>query len=143
MNISNLPGAGAAGGIGGAMHAFLRGKLMRGIDVILDAVDFENKIDDRDLILTGEGKMDAQTGMGKALGGILDVAKSKNIPVIGIAGTVENSAMLNETGFTALFSIVNGPVTLEKAMNKEYASESVRNIVTQVIRLIETFNSKK
>lgn len=136
VDISQLPGAGAAGGLGGGIKAFLNASLLSGSDVILDIFKFNELLTDADLILTGEGKIDAQTRSGKALSGILKRAKKANVPVIVLAGAVEDSIALNEDGYTAVFSIQSEPVTIEKAMSKDYASQNIKNLVIQIMRII-------
>ena len=88
IDVESIPGAGAAGGLGGGFAAFLEAKLMSGIQMVLEAIRFREMIKDADLIITGEGKLDAQTVMGKAPCGILDVAASQGISVIAIGGFV-------------------------------------------------------
>ncbi|WP_204184321.1 glycerate kinase family protein [Staphylococcus sp. GDX8P19P] len=118
--ISNIEGAGAAGGTAGGMLAFLNAELKRGIELVVDFVNFKDIIKENeiDLIITGEGKIDGQTSGGKVISGIAQIAKSYQIPVIAIGGTVERPlSALHEQGLTAAFSIANGPITLEEAMN--------------------------
>ncbi|MCJ0913825.1 MULTISPECIES: glycerate kinase [Mammaliicoccus] len=118
--ISNIEGAGAAGGTAGGMLAFLNAELKRGIELVVDFVNFKDIINENeiDLIITGEGKIDGQTSGGKVISGIAQIAKSYQIPVIAIGGTVEMPlSALYEQGLTAAFSIANGPMTLEDAMN--------------------------
>ncbi|MBF9296753.1 glycerate kinase [Mammaliicoccus sciuri] len=118
--ISNIEGAGAAGGTAGGMLAFLNAELKRGIELVVDFVNFKDIINENeiDLIITGEGKIDGQTSGGKVISGIAQIAKSYQIPVIAIGGTVEMPlSALHEQGLTAAFSIANGPMTLEDAMN--------------------------
>ncbi|CAG7913811.1 Glycerate 3-kinase [Mammaliicoccus sciuri] len=120
QEISNIEGAGAAGGTAGGMLAFLNAELKRGIELVVDFVNFKDIIKENeiDLIITGEGKIDGQTSGGKVISGIAQIAKSYDIPVIAIGGTVEMPlSALHEQGLTAAFSIANGPMTLEDAMN--------------------------
>lgn len=118
--ICNIEGAGAAGGTAGGMLAFLNAELKRGIELVVDFVNFKDIIEENeiDLIITGEGKIDGQTFGGKVISGIAQIAKSYQIPVIAIGGTVEMPlSALHEQGLTAAISIANGPITLEEAMN--------------------------
>lgn len=118
--ICNIEGAGAAGGTAGGMLAFLNAELKRGIELVVDFVNFKDIIKENeiDLIITGEGKIDGQTSGGKVISGIAQIAKSYQIPVIAIGGTVESPlSALHEQGLTAAFSIANGPMSLEEAMN--------------------------
>ena len=134
-DIDAIPGAGAAGGLGGGFLAFLPATLKPGIQMVLEALDFDRRIQHADLIITGEGKLDRQTGMGKTPSGILKAGKLQQIPVIALGGAVEESDALLQQGFLAVFSIQPGPVTLEQAMEHEFAYKQVARIVEQIIRL--------
>lgn len=139
VDIAILPGAGAAGGMGGGLLPFLRATLKPGIDAILDILHFEESLLEADLIFTGEGKLDAQTGMGKALGGILQMAQERNVPVIALGGAVEATAQLNEMGFTAVLPIQPAPVSLDQAMKKEFTLDNIERTVAQLVRIIQRF----
>jgi len=134
-DIDAIPGAGAAGGMGGGFLAFLPATLKPGIQMVLEALDFENHIHNADLIITGEGKLDRQTGMGKTPAGILEVAKRRHIPVVAIGGAVEETDSLIQQGFLAVMAIQPGPVSLEQAMNPSFAKKQVERIVEQIIRI--------
>ena len=136
-DIAHLPGAGAAGGMGGGLQAFLNAELKSGIDIVLDLTRFDEALSGADVVLTGEGKIDAQTGMGKALSGVLKRAQMAAVPVIGIGGSIEEVEQLNQLGFTALFSIQSAPVSLDQAMQNEYAMQHLNQTVVQVLRLLE------
>lgn len=140
MDVSQLPGAGAAGGMGGGLLPFLHANLQSGIEVILKTLRFEELVRQADLILTGEGKLDSQTGMGKALDGILRVGSRCQVPVIALGGAVESADALNDMGFTAVLPIQACPVTLEQAMQPELAKENIERTVRQVARIIKQFN---
>ena len=140
MDIAFIPGAGAAGGIGGGLLPFIQAELKSGIDVILDILHFREALQGADLIFTGEGKLDAQTGMGKALGGILKEARKENVPVIALGGGVEATEQLNKMGFTAVLSIQPAPVSLDKAMQQKFTLDNVERTVTQLIRIIKQFS---
>ena len=84
--------------------------------------------------------MDAQTGMGKALGGILKEARKENVPVIALGGGVEATEQLNKMGFTAVLSIQPAPVSLDKAMQQKFTLDNVERTVTQLIRIIKQFS---
>ena len=133
--IDTVPGAGAAGGLGGGFLAFLPATLKPGIKMVLEALDFDSRIQNADLIITGEGKLDRQTGMGKTPAGILEAGKRQQIPVIAIGGAVEETEALLQQGFLAVLSIQPGPVTLEQAMDQSFAYRQVERVVEQVIRL--------
>ncbi len=136
---SQLPGAGAAGGMGGGLLPFLNAELQSGIEVILKTLRFEEVVRQADLILTGEGKLDRQTGMGKALDGILRVGEKCQVPVIAFGGAVEATEALNRMGFTAVLPIQPFPVTLEEAMQPEFTKENIERTVRQVVRIIKQF----
>lgn len=136
--ISNIEGAGAAGGTAGGMLAFLNAELKRGIELVVDFVNFKDIIEENeiDLIITGEGKIDGQTSGGKVISGIALIAKSYDIPVIAIGGTVEMPlSALHEQGLTAAFSIANGPITLEEAMNN--GDKLIEQQTEQIIRALK------
>lgn len=142
-DISQLPGAGAAGGMGGGLLPFLNAGLQKGIDIVLKMLNFEEVVKDADIIITGEGKIDAQTGMGKALGGILSVADKYHVPVVALAGSVDNVSQLNAMGFTSVFSIQQGPIDLETAMKKDVALHNLTSAVMQVLRLCNAYQLDK
>ncbi len=137
-DISNYPGAGAAGGMGGGLLAFLNAMLKPGIKLLLETLNFHEKIAGADLIITGEGRVDKQTAMGKVPFGILEEAKKQNIPVIVIAGGIEDVPEMNQAGFSGVFSIVPGPVSLEKAMEGNYAKDNITRLVSQICNTIRT-----
>jgi len=117
ISLLQYPGAGAAGGMGAALLAFLDAELERGIDIVIEATQLERKIMDSNLVITGEGKIDGQTQFGKTPYGIATLAKKYNKPVIAIAGGIgEDASVLYEKGINSIFSIVNKPMTLEEAM---------------------------
>lgn len=135
IDIDPISGAGAAGGLGGGLLAFLKATLKPGIRMVLEALDFDNRIKDADLIITGEGKIDRQTGMGKTPAGILEAGKRHHIPVIAIGGVVEDADTLIQQGFKAVLSIQPGPVSLEQAMDKSFAYNQITRTVEQIIRI--------
>ncbi len=143
IDISTLSGAGAAGGLGGGLHTFLNGQLLPGIEIIFDKIDLEDKIKNSDVIITGEGKMDNQSVMGKVPNGVSKLGQKHRIPVIGLAGGVTDDAYkLHEQGITAIFSIMNYPMTVNEAMEKNNAIKLVEFNTIEIFRLIKTFNKK-
>ncbi|AYF04379.1 MULTISPECIES: glycerate kinase [Bacillus] len=115
-DVSKIPGAGAAGGMGAAVIAVLKGSLRRGIEIVLDYTNFDKHIEGADLIITGEGRIDEQTAYGKAPVGVAERAKYFLIPVIAIGGSVSpNYPAVHEKGIDAVFSITASPMTLEEA----------------------------
>lgn len=135
-DISGVPGAGAAGGMGGGFLAFLDAELKPGIRLMLDALDFGRKIKGADLIFTGEGRADRQTAMGKVPSGILEEARKQHIPVIVLAGSIADTELMNRAGFQGVFSIAPGPVSLENAMIPEVAQANISRLVTQICSVI-------
>ncbi|SEF44619.1 glycerate kinase family protein [Parabacteroides chinchillae] len=140
-DITMIPGTGAAGGMGGGFLAFLDATLKPGIQLLLETLDFSNHIKNADIIITGEGKVDKQTIMGKVPSGILSEAQKQNIPVVVIAGSVENAEEISKAGFQGIFSITPAPITLEKAMDANYAKENITNLVSQLCRFIYPFTT--
>lgn len=130
-------GAGAAGGLGFAFLAYLNAELKSGSELILDAVDIDQDLKDADIVVTGEGRLDGQTAMGKAPIGVARRAKKYGGKVIAFAGAVtEDASLCNGAGIDAFFPIVRGVTTLEDAMDTENAKKSMRASVEQVFRLL-------
>jgi len=126
QNIENVPGSGAAGGLGGGLMAFAGATLKKGFDLVAAHTQLEYQIKLADIVVTGEGKMDAQTQYGKTPYGVAQMAKKYNKPVIGIAGTLgKGYEELYQCGFNGLFSIIDKPSTLEYAI--ENAPELLKN----------------
>lgn len=131
------PGAGAAGGLGFAFLSFLNADLLPGIDLILKAVGLEEELKDADVVITGEGRLDHQTAMGKAPVGVAKLAHKYHARVIAFAGSVTKEATAcNEAGIDAFFPVVRGVTTLEEAMNPEHAKENLTATAEQVFRLL-------
>ena len=136
-DLANVAGVGAAGGLGFGFLAFLNSKLESGIKIILDEINLEEVIKDADLVVTGEGRLDNQTAMGKAPIGVAKLAKKYGAKVIAIAGcTTKDAVKCNEEGIDAYFSIVNSSMTLEQAMDKENATNNMISTSTQIFNLI-------
>ena len=134
-DIATLPGAGAAGGMGGTLSALLNAELKPGIDLLLDLTDFDKLIEGADLIITGEGKSDRQTVMGKVPSGILKRARRQGIPVILVSGSIEDADILNQAGFRAAFCITPAPMSLEEAMRPSTAGQNIMQTVGQICRI--------
>jgi glycerate kinase len=114
---SKEEGAGAAGGIGFALMAFLNGKMQPGVELVLEAASFSARASRADLIVTGEGRLDAQTGMGKAVLGVARAGKAAGKPVVALAGSLTgNLEALRDEGLSAAMSIAVGPCDLEEMM---------------------------
>lgn len=140
-DIATYPGAGAAGGMGGGLLAFLNATLKPGTELLLETINFQEKIKEADLIITGEGKADLQTMMGKVPYGILKEAQKEHIPVIILAGSIEDTTALNEVGFKGVFSIAPGPITLSRTMEPKIAKENIKRLTAQICSVITSFNS--
>lgn len=125
QDMTKIKGGGAAGGMGAALNVFLHAQLRPGIAMISEAIGLEEALLDADLVITGEGRMDAQTAHGKAPAGVAALARRQGVPVLGIAGSLgEGVEVLYRQGFTALFSVVPGPVSLEEALDR--AADNLR-----------------
>lgn len=138
-DILDVPGAGAAGGIAGGLLPFVNARIRSGIDTVLDALGFDDALDGADLVLTGEGRIDAQSAMGKAISGIVRRAARKNVPVIALAGEVADANALIDAGLTAAFSIQTAPTDLSVAMQKDSTLRNVRLTTTQLIAALARF----
>ncbi|NPV43766.1 MAG: glycerate kinase [Firmicutes bacterium] len=135
FDAQSVKGAGAAGGLGAGLVAFAGGKLKPGIDVILEMVRFEEIISDADLIITGEGRIDGQSLRGKAPVGVAKRAAKKGIPVLALAGDVDDSAeKLYEYGITSILSINRSIAPLDIAIAR--SQDSLKHTVRAVIRLL-------
>ena len=141
---AGYPGAGAAGGMGFALLAYLGGRLASGIDLVIDATGLEEKIRQADLVMTGEGRMDAQSCMGKAPVGVARLAKKYGKPVVALAGCVTAEAVAcNAQGIDAFFPILPAPCTLTEAMAPENAKSNLARTAEQVYRLATAFAFRK
>ncbi|MCU6707945.1 glycerate kinase [Paenibacillus sp. J5C_2022] len=117
ISIHHQPGAGAAGGLAGAIKAILQGKLKSGVAIVSRFTRLEEAIAGADLVITGEGRIDSQTAGGKTLSGIARLAQGHGVPVIVLAGSIgDGIEVLYKHGITAIFSIVNRPMKLGEAM---------------------------
>jgi len=132
QDLQALPGAGAAGGLGGAMAAYLGARMRSGVDGILDLIDFDGAVKDADLILTGEGKSDAQTLKGKAPLGVL--RRSKGVPVALVSGAINDREELGKAGFQYLLPVTPEGTPRELAIDPETAVENIKKAVTALIQ---------
>jgi len=134
-DISNLEGAGAAGGLGAGMVAFVEGHLRAGVDIVLDTVNLAEKLESADLVITGEGSIDFQTVYNKAPIGVARMAKARGIPTIGISGMLgKNYQIVHNHGIDAALSIANGPISLEESLQN--APSLISEAVEESLRLI-------
>lgn len=137
------PGSGAAGGLGFAFRSFLQGELKSGVSLILEETKLSEKMQGADLVITGEGRLDEQSAMGKAPIGVAKLAKAQGIPVLAFAGAVTVGAKAcNQAGIDAYFPILREIITLEDAMKKETAKMNLAVSVEQVMRLYRLQHKK-
>lgn len=130
-DVDQVPGAGAAGGMGAALLGFLNAELRPGIDIVMEAVDLASKVKGANLVITGEGRIDGQTAQGKTPVGVARIAKNEGLPVVALAGSVGvGEAAVYDHGIDALFPVVHGAVTLKEALLKggENLTRAARNL---------------
>ena len=133
VSIDEIPGSGAAGGLGGGLVAFAGGRLEKGIDLVIDAVNLAGRLAGADLCLTGEGALDDQSAYGKTAVGVARLARSLGCPTLALAGTIGPGAeATHEHGIDAYFSICSGPIGLDQAMAR--AGELLEAATEQAVR---------
>ncbi len=134
MDISSMPGAGAAGGLGGGIVAFLGARLQNGIEAVLDTVKFEQYAEEADLVISGEGRLDGQSLRGKVISGIAKRCKNLQVPLVAIVGSVHDDEIQSayDMGVSAVFTINRKAVDFEIA--KEHSEDNLRNTVENIIR---------
>ncbi len=130
-DVSEIPGSGAAGGLGGAFMAFLNARAVRGIDMVLNGIGFDKLISGCDLVITGEGRIDGQTAMGKAAYGVLKRAMNQGIKTLAIGGGIDEGA--ESSGFDDMIRITPADMPLEKAMQPEIAKSNIKNAITEYL----------
>ena len=130
-----IEGAGAAGGLGAALKVFLGGRMQSGIEAVLQLTDFDEKLKDADLVITGEGCTDSQSICGKVMMGVGLHSKKMHIPCIGLSGSLgEGAHMIYDYGISSLQSIADRPMTLEYAM--ENAAMLYYNAAVRLFRMV-------
>ncbi len=140
IEADGIPGSGAAGGMGAGVIAFLSARLAKGFDIVASVTSLREKISGADLVITGEGRTDIQTLMGKAPGGVARLSKEAGIPVIAISGSLGSEHQpLFDAGFTALFSIADRASDLAYLI--ENASELLEKSTENIIRTIIQFRN--
>ncbi len=133
-DFSDEPGAGAAGGMGFGLMNFASAQLQPGIELVLEAARFEEKLGAADLVLTGEGSLDAQTLSGKTIAGVASAARKKNVPVIAWGGAVKLSgAQMDELGIMSAMAVAAAPMSLGESL--ELADELLENAVERALRI--------
>ena len=140
LHLADLPGAGAAGGMGAGSIAFLGGTLRSGIEAVLDAVDFDRRLDGTDLVITGEGRIDAQSVQGKVISGIAKRTAPRNIPLVAIVGGIGPGAeAAYDLGVTAMFSINRAAESFAESAPK--SAENYRRTLSDLLRLIKAMKA--
>lgn len=137
IDAADMPGAGAAGGLGYALLVFLHAKMASGISIILDMVGFDHLAGQADVVVTGEGRLDRQTVMGKVPAGVAEAAKRHGTLVVALAGCVTPEARAcNHCGIDAYFPILQRPCTEQEAMDLSQTAANLESTAAQVFRLI-------
>ena len=132
----NSPGAGAAGGLGFGFVSFLNATLKPGIDIITEEIGLDRDMKGVEFVITGEGRLDFQSSMGKTPCGVAKIAASYGVPVIALAGGISPCAGgCNERGIGAFFCILNEPMSLERAMEPAVATQNLARVAEQAVRL--------
>lgn len=133
IDVSDMEGAGAAGGLGGAFRAYLGAELKRGVDLVLDQIGFDSIIDGADLVITGEGCSDYQTLKGKTAAGVLERAKRKGVPVMLVSGAIRDGQMLRDGGFGVIAAASPQGMSLAEAMRPETAEHNIYETVKRLL----------
>jgi glycerate kinase len=135
INVSEIPGAGAAGGLGAGLMAFCKAEMISGFELVSELTNLEKHISQASLVFTAEGKIDAQTAFGKTISGVGQLAKRYKVPVIALAGMVtDDLTELYKQGVTSVFAIGNRPMSLEES--KARARELLSNTTAQIMRIV-------
>lgn len=134
-DISRAPGAGAAGGLAGALMAVLGAEVVSGIDAVLGMTGFDGALAGASLVITGEGRIDEQSLRGKAPAGVLAASRRRGVPVVALCGGLSGADALLEAGFLAVLPIQTGAVTLVEAMSPEYTAENIERTACMAMRL--------
>ncbi len=138
----DYPGAGAAGGMGFAFLTFLNASLEPGVGIVLEETKLRQYAESADIVITGEGRLDGQTVMGKAPIGVAKIAKEYKKPVLAFSGCVTKDAIAcNAHGIDAFFPVLRSVVSLEDAMERDNAMQNMQDTVEQVFRVIACFDT--
>jgi len=142
IDVLHIPGGGAAGGMGAALHAFCQAELRRGIEIVTEALGLDELVKDATLVITGEGRIDSQTIHGKVPIGVANVARRYNKPVIGIAGSLTaDVGVVHQHGIDAVYSVLYSICTLEEALDN--AAQNVRMTARNIaatLKIGQAFN---
>ncbi len=141
-HIRDIPGAGAAGGLGAGLIAFIDATLESGVELVLKTYHFAEHVRDADFIFTGEGQIDFQTAFGKTISGVASEARKQSVPVIAIVGAIEGDMdLLYDLGMTSVFSIYPGPMSLTKARHQ--AASLIEDCTERIMRIIRINPSRR
>jgi glycerate kinase len=134
--VADAPGAGAAGGMGAAMLAFLGGRLRPGSEIVTEAIGLDAALENADLVITGEGRIDGQSVGGKTPVGVARVARARGVPVIGLGGCLApDSHLVHQYGINAVFSSLRKACSLEEALSE--AAFNVRSAARNIAAVLE------
>lgn len=137
LSVRDIPGAGAAGGLGAALLAFLHAMLRPGAQIVLEAVKLEEHLRTADLVITAEGQLDSQTAYGKSVGAVASLAKRYALPVLALAGSLgEDYQVVYDLGVDAVAVLPSKPMTLDYAM--EHAAQLAADATERALRLFQT-----
>ena len=137
VKVNSIPGAGAAGGLGAGLCVFLHATMKSGIEIVLDMIDFDRLLEDVDLVITGEGRIDWQSAFGKVVSGIGMRCKNNNVPAVAIVGGMGDKAeSIYDYGIASIITTVNGIMSLEEA--SERVEELYLNAAVRAFRMIKT-----
>ena len=137
IDCDEIPGAGAAGGLGAALRVFLKGEMKSGIETVLELIRFDERLEGVDLVVTGEGRTDWQSCFGKVMQGVGMHAKAKGVPVLGLSGSLGKNAMdICDCGISSLMTTVNAPMPLSEAL--ERAEELYYEGALRMFRFVKT-----
>jgi len=141
INVSEIPGAGAAGGLGAGLMAFCNAEMASGFELVSKLTNLEKHIREASLVFTAEGKIDSQTAFGKTVSGVAQLGKKHQVPVIALAGIVtDDLTELYEQGITAVFAIGNQPMSLQES--KARATELLADTSEQIMRTVLAFGEE-
>ena len=136
MSVREIPGAGAAGGLGAGSIAFLHATLRPGAQIVFEAIHLEDRIRTADLVITAEGQIDEQTAYGKSVGSVAEIAKRYGLPVLALAGSLgDNYQVVYKLGVDAVAALPSGPMSLAFAM--EHAAQLISDAAERACRLIQ------
>lgn len=136
VDVAEIPGAGAAGGLGAGLIGFCAAELQRGIDIVINTIKLREKMQGASLVITGEGQIDFQTCNGKTPYGVAMVAKEQGIPVVAIVGSMGKGAeSMYELGINSIFSITNRPMDIDESILN--AAELLKSVANRIMRVID------